>query len=128
MTVRDASGYEREQRRPSLRLRFVVVPTFLDEIRATMHYPDGIDPLPDLCRAGLVVLDDFGREKPTEWATERLYVLINHRYNHRLPTIVTSNFTPQQLADRGYGPHISRLVEGTKLIRLDAPDYRRAGQ
>lgn len=43
-------------------------------------------------RCGLLVLDDFGKGVKTEWATERLYMLLDYRCNELLPTIITSNY------------------------------------
>jgi DNA replication protein DnaC len=40
----------------------------------------------------LLVLDDFGREKFSEWTGERIYRIINHRYDSGLPTVFTSNY------------------------------------
>lgn len=111
--------------RPDFDLRFVVVPTLLDELRRAIHYRDSLDPLPGLIGADLLVLDDLGREKVTDWATERLYVLVNERYNHRRPTIVTTNYSPGELAERGYDALVSRLVEGAAVIRTNGADYRR---
>jgi DNA replication protein DnaC len=70
------------------------------------------------------VLDDLGREKVTDWASERLYVLVNERYNALRPTVVTSNYPPDVLADRGYDALISRLVEGSSAVVISATDYR----
>ena len=70
------------------------------------------------------MMDDLGREKGTEWATERLYVLIDHRYANLLPTVVTTNFDLDELVERGYDATVSRLVEGSAAIRLTASDYR----
>jgi DNA replication protein DnaC len=106
-------------------LRFVVVPSLLDTIRSSMRYAESEDRIGPLVDADLVVLDDLGREKPTDWATERLYVLINARYNACRPTVVTSNFTPNELANRGYEPHMSRLAEDGHFVRIEATDYRR---
>lgn len=111
--------------RPRLVVRFVVIPTLLDGIRASMHYADRPDPMRELMSADLVVLDDLGREKSTEWGIERLYVLLNERYNHCRPTIVTTNCSPQELVERGYEAHISRLVDHGRVIRIEATDYRR---
>lgn len=63
----------------------------------------------DICKqTGLLVLDDLGSEKLTEWAAERLGLIINYRYGYMLPTIVTSNLcideigavTSQRIASR----------------------------
>lgn len=75
--------------------------------------------------AGLVVLDDLGREKVTEWTGETIYVLVNERYERQLSTVVTSNLTVRDLADNGYGPAISRLAEDGRLLEMaTAVDYR----
>lgn len=108
------------------RSRFVVVPEFLDDLRERISDPSVPDPLPELKTCPLLVLDDLGREKPTEWVTDRLYVLVNHRYNRKLPTIVTSNYPLSELADRGYDAMVSRLRESAKVVQVTAPDYRRA--
>jgi DNA replication protein DnaC len=111
-------------RRPALEVRFIVVPSFLDRLRAAIRYADRDDPLPELFDVDLLVLDDLGREKVTDWATERLYVLVNERYNRRRPTIVTTNYSPDELAARGYDALVSRLVEGASVVVLTAADYR----
>lgn len=110
--------------RPNLRQRFVVVPSLLDGLRAGIEYHDREDPLPGLAEVDLLVLDDLGREKSTDWVLERLYVLVNARYNDCLPTIVTTNYTPDALADRGYEAIVSRLIAGAELVRLTGTDYR----
>lgn len=104
---------------------FVVVPTFLDHVRSSMRREVADDPLAELFEPTLVVLDDLGREKASEWVVERLYVLLNERYNHCLATLVTTNFTPEQLVARGYEPHISRLAEDGRFVVIEATDYRR---
>lgn len=115
------------ERRPSLEQRFVVVPSFLDDMRRAINYRDPADPLPALFDVDLLVLDDLGREKVTDWATERLYVLVNERYNRVRPTIVTTNYSPDELAQRGYDALVSRLVEGAGVVALTASDHRSQG-
>ena len=39
----------------------------------------------------ILILDDLGTESPTNWATEKLYQIINYRFNARLPTVITTN-------------------------------------
>ena len=48
----------------------------------------------------LLVLDDLGTEKATEWAGERLWLMLDARYGASLPTIVTSNVDPDRLDPR----------------------------
>lgn len=74
---------------------------------------------------GFVVLDDLGREKVTEFTGEALYRLVNRRYEHKRPTIVTSNLTVAELEANGYGPVLSRLSEEGRLVEMaSAADYR----
>ena len=39
----------------------------------------------------LLILDDAGVERVTEWRDEQLYDIVNHRYNHDLPLVITTN-------------------------------------
>ncbi len=71
---------------------FVVVPDLLDHLRATFN-PNSLTPydkrFDEVRRAPLLVLDDLGTESATPWAEEKIYQLFNHRYNARLPTVIT---------------------------------------
>jgi DNA replication protein DnaC len=73
---------------------------------------------------GLLVLDDLGRERVSDWTGEVIYALVNARYEAMLPTVVTSNLTPKELAESPYWPCVSRLAEDGALIKLDGKDWR----
>ena len=67
----------------------------------------------------LLILDDLGREKTTDWTRDVLYDLINYRYSHRLPTIFTTN---EDLG--GYDEAIaSRVMSGVVAV-FRGPDRR----
>ena len=89
-----------ERGQPAL---FVVVPDLLDHLRAA-YQPGAEIAYDDLFErvrnAPLLVLDDLGTQAPTPWAQEKLFQLINHRFNAQLPTIVTTNLAPEQFDDR----------------------------
>jgi DNA replication protein DnaC len=73
---------------------FSIVPDLLDHLRAAFAPTSEVpyDALFDRIReAGLLVLDDLGAENSTAWATEKLFQLINYRYNYRMPTVITTN-------------------------------------
>ncbi len=76
---------------------FMVVPDLLDHLRAA-YRPDsdlGYDDLFEMLRAApVLVLDDLGVQSSTAWAQEKLFQLINHRYNAQLPTVFTTNLDP----------------------------------
>lgn len=104
----------------------------LVQMRLEMGYPmDDRDTTMKIHRAaghaGLVVLDDLGREKTTDWTGETIYALVNARYEALLPTLVTTNLTSAELAASPYWPVVSRLAEDGALVRIEAPDRRLRG-
>ena len=54
----------------------------------------------EFSRVPILVLDDLGKERPTEWAAEQLFALFNHRYDYNRPTIVTTNYSGADLVKR----------------------------
>lgn len=82
---------------------FVVVPDLLDHLRAAYNPGSevGYDALFEQVRnAPLLILDDLGTQNATPWAQEKLFQILNHRYNSRLPTVVTTNLTLERLDER----------------------------
>ena len=67
----------------------------------------------------LLILDDLGVEKSTEWAVDKLDTLINHRWIEGKPTVFTTNLVPRQLQPRIR----SRIREGV-TVTLEGLDYR----
>lgn len=78
--------------------------------------------------APLLVLDDLGAAKASEWTEEINYRLINYRYENLLPTLVTSNVRPKELRDTLGERVASRLVEMADRVVLDGADRRRAAE
>lgn len=88
--------------------------------------PDGALTVDRLARVARLIVDDLGAEKPTEWAMERLYALLNRRWLDERATIVTSNLTPEQLREAVGERLYSRLVgDGAVVVRLGGGDRRR---
>jgi len=104
---------------------FVVVPDLLDHLRATYN-PDsrvGYDELFEAIRtAPVLVLDDLGAHSSTPWAQEKLFQLINYRYNARLPTVVTTNLTVEDLDPRLSSRMLDHRV--SLICAILAPAYR----
>ena len=89
---------------------FVIVPDLLDHLRAAYapNSTTGLDERLDAIRdAPLLILDDLGAHNSTPWAQEKLFQILNHRYNYRLPTVITSNQRLEELDPR----ITSRLVD-----------------
>lgn len=78
----------------------------------------------DMKKVELLVIDDIGVEKVTEWLSEQLFLVVNYRYENNLPIIVTSNQSLQDLA-KIHKPQIaSRLDEMCKSVRFKGDDRR----
>lgn len=76
----------------------------------------------------LLVLDDLGAAKDSEWNEEINYRLINHRYEQELPTIITTNVPPRQLSEKLGERVTSRLIEMCARVVLRGPDRRQEGK
>ncbi|WP_030898542.1 ATP-binding protein [Streptomyces sp. NRRL F-5126] len=81
--------------------------------------------LRSLARCPLLLLDDLGAAKASEWTEELTYRLINHRYEHMLPTLITTNLPTDQLRSALGDRVASRLAEMTDRVVLDGTDRRR---
>jgi DNA replication protein DnaC len=92
-----------------------------------------MDLLVPVMRAQILVLDDLGAERPTEWVEETMNLIVNTRYNKRLLTVFTSNYedvpgsdedTTYSLIERvGFRIH-SRLREMCEFLEFEGADYR----
>lgn len=75
--------------------------------------------------ARLLLVDDLGAAKSSEWTEEINFRLVNHRYENQLPTLFTSNVLPKQLADRLGDRVASRLTEMCDRVVITGTDRRR---
>lgn len=106
----------------------------LERIKATFSptNPDNADIVVAPYRdAELLVLDELGAQRPTDWVRDVLYGLINTRYNRQRITIVTSNYgetvgpNSEEPLEKRVGAMVrSRLYEMCDLVVLDGSDYR----
>ena len=107
---------------------FISTPDLLDHLRAA-YSPNAVtrydQRFEQVRTAPMLVLDDLGTQSNTDWAQEKLYQIFNHRYNARLPTIITTNEELESIEIRIR----SRMVDPSlvQVIHIAAPDFRRAG-
>ena len=104
---------------------FIVVPDLLDHLRATFNPASGMrldKRFDEVKTASLLILDDLGTESATAWAREKLYQLFNHRYNARLPTVITTATPIDDLDPR----LATRMLDGSRctFFVLEIPSYR----
>src|SRR5262249_51929228 len=121
---------------------FITVPDLLTRLRQSYDRDGGAggvggaserELLDDLDGAPVLVLDDLGAERATDWAVERLFGLLNRRHDWRRPTVLTSNLGPKPLAEH-LGERIAwRVVEMCRrggeagarfLVELRGPNLR----
>lgn len=114
---------------PHHRAKFVSVPELLMEIKASWDERENTrteneaEIMKRYSQAPLLVLDDLGAERPSEWSRSVLYNIINRRYLDCLQTIVTTNLTHDDLA--GFDDRIaSRLCEMGEVMDLGEKDWR----
>jgi DNA replication protein DnaC len=104
---------------------FMVVPDLLDHLRSTFG-PQSEVPYDDLFEqlrsAALLILDDLGAHASTPWAQEKLFQLLNHRYNAQLPTVISTNQRLDEL-----DPRLRSRLQDVGLVNhllILAPDFR----
>lgn len=80
--------------------RFVNVPDYFLRLRETYDKSGESerDAFERYAKAELLVLDDLGKGSRSEWAVERLYLILDRRCNDNLPTIITSNYGLSKVA------------------------------
>ena len=108
--------------RPAL---FMVAPDLLDHLRSA-YAPESADAysydllFEQVREASLLVLDDLGAQASTPWAQEKLFQLLNHRYNLELPTVVTMSGSfgalEERLRTRLTSQPLSRVCEVGRLV------------
>lgn len=100
---------------------------FITLVRMQMRddNPDFREGTQRLLDADLLVLDDLGAEKVTEFVAQELFDLINQRLNRQLPMVVSTNLKPDAIVN-AYGRRIaSRLLFGLDAIQLRGRDVRK---
>ena len=83
-------------------------------------------------KVDLLIIDDLGKEKPSEWGLEKLFTIINSRYENNLPVIITTNYNQNSLVERlslngeieTAKSIISRLYEMCYLVKIEDIDHR----
>lgn len=104
---------------------FQVAPDLLDHLRRA-YAPEAADDVLSDSRldrvqdAPLLVLDSLGAQASSPWAQEKLFQLLNYRYNRQLPTVVTLSAPlsalDEQLRTRLTGQPLSRVCEVARFV------------
>lgn len=109
--------------------RYVKINSFFSDLRETYQrdsntYGQETDVIKEYSEVDVLVIDDFGVQKDSDWVQSKLYDLIDKRYEKKNLTLLTSNHNLKDWESKWEGRIYSRLCEMTKEIHLDCPDYR----
>ncbi len=85
------------------------------------------------CECDLLIIDDLGKEKLSEWVLEKLFQIINSRYENMLPILITTNYNEKEIIKRlsynndGIAAQslVSRLNEVCLEVNMNFGDYRK---
>jgi DNA replication protein DnaC len=92
-------------------------------LQAFSQYGDTTYTIRQYCDPGILFIDDFGVDRSSERTERDYYELIDTRWENMLPTIITTNLTPELLEEK-YGSRIFSRLKDSKWIRFDGPDLR----
>ncbi len=104
---------------------FLTVPDLMDMMRFAYDSPDTTfeERFNEIRSASLLVLDDLGTQNATPWAQEKLFQILNYRYINKLPLVITTNLSLDEIE-----PRIRSRLADPELVsplRLNVSDYRR---
>ena len=112
---------------------YFVASDLLDRLRAA-YRRDAQMPYPALFEhareADFLIIDDIDIANPTEWAREKLYQLLNHRWNARLQTVLIAAERPVAADPLGLARWLAPTAGALRLQLSDAPaadNYRQVG-
>jgi DNA replication protein DnaC len=104
---------------------FVVVPDMLDHLRATFNPTSETSydrRFEEIRTAPLLVLDDLGSQATRPWVQEKLYQLVNYRYNATLPTVITTADALEEIDARLRARLMDRGL--VTIAPITAPSYK----
>lgn len=112
------------------RVLFIRSDAFLKSLRACYENKEASESaiITKVQTAPLLILDDLGNDDVSDssrpWANGRLLSVIDYRDNHKLPMVVTTNYSPKELINIIGGASVSRLLGMCDLVQAQATDFR----
>lgn len=110
-------------------VKFGNITMLLSEIKSTYEEEaktSEAEVIDTLSNVRLLIIDDLGKEKTTEWTSQILYTIVNNRYENYKPIVITTNLDLQELEEKIGEATLSRLIEMCKGIKLEGIDFRKA--
>jgi DNA replication protein DnaC len=105
---------------------FVSFPELMDQLRYRRDSDEVEAEIEKIKKVPLLLLDDIGAGTLTDFVREQLYLVINYRVNHKLSSIVTSNYSLDELqaSEKLGSRNVSRLIKRGVGIELEGSDRR----
>lgn len=120
-------GYSRDSWELPVAATFVTVPSLLMEIRDCFKAKadeSEFEIVERYVSYPILILDDLGADRATEWAIETLYLIIDGRDSNLKPTFITTNLSVHEI-EQHYGARIASRIAGMSILSIDLPDYRK---
>ncbi len=107
-----------------LSAKWINVPELLLELRETFGNSNKSERavIYSYCRPQLLVIDDLGAEKTTDWTGQSVYTIVSRRINDCKPTIVTSNLSLTEI--HATDPRLASRLGGMERFHFDGEDRR----
>jgi DNA replication protein DnaC len=105
---------------------FTTVPELMDHLReafAPTHEVPYHELFDEIRQVYLLVLDDLGVEHSTPWVGEKLFQIVNYRYNEHMPTVFTVNADTLKTLDARIRSRLTDIALA-RICTIKAPDYR----
>lgn len=105
---------------------FITVPDLLLKIRSSFNGGRETEEeiIQKYTEVPVLVLDDMGAEKPTEFSITTLYIIIDRRMRDCRKTIITTNLSKEEI-EKVFGARIASRLAGMENIKINMPDYRK---
>lgn len=99
-------------------------PVMLSEIRNSYENKNFEEVINNFKDSHLLIIDDLGAEKTTDWALDIFFEIIDYRYSELKPVIIASNLTDLEIKQKLDERVMSRIYEMCKGLKLTGKDYR----
>lgn len=124
-----ASAIAKEAHDAGRTVVFSTAPEMMSNLRSFGDEGEYDNVMRDLLNCSLLVIDDVGAEKMSQWCAEQYFTIVNSRYNGMRQTVITTNIeTPNEMIrhfDRQGEKIVSRLCELCKWILIKDTDWRK---
>jgi len=107
--------------------RFWSVPNMLDALRPSARDAAAEDVMREAREVDLLILDDLGSERSSDWTLERLYIIVNDRWMAKRRNVVTTNCDPVGLSKAIGERMFSRFKDRALLLEIAGDDRRPEG-